>query len=177
MLLAPVHTDDYGGYLSPTLAAVCQCYGEACQCGDNCDCWPKETKPVISVVNHIADVSKKVDRRPLRIDDRSPITLAPDPDYHSALADFQARHLNGVSKVYVGSKLPPETPAALSSGTKRPPAKVSQQPPAKYIPPIEKAAMVQQLVCVNGTCSYQWVPASQAPTQRTYQRRGLFRRW
>jgi hypothetical protein len=154
MLLAPVHTDDYGGYLSPTLAAVCQCYGEACQCGDNCDCWPKETKPVISVVNHIADVSKKVDKRPLRIDDRSPITLAPDPDTFSALADFKAR-----------------TPAVVSSGTKR-------QPPAKYIPPIEKAAMVQQLVCVNGTCSYQWVPAGQqTQSVRTYQRRGLFRRW
>ena len=180
----------------PTQAATCACQGDGeCVCPPGeCDCGPKVSKPIVTVV-----------RKP-RIDDQSPITLAPDPAYDDAIAAFTERHSGSGSSVWVGSQLPPEpSPAAVSSGTTRPPALTKQppiistpaavttaqtrpsataQPPITYKPvPIERAAMTYQ--CVNGVC--QWVPTSQAPTktmqtpavqQRQYQRSRfrLFRR-
>jgi hypothetical protein len=170
----------------PTPAAICQCQsGGECLCGDNCDCAPKQTKPIITVV-----------RKP-RIDEFSPITLAPDPDYDAIEAEierensiprkrgpsnepfvsnfrrdedaFVERWKNPNLKTWTGTTLPPEpSPAAVGAKATAPPI---TQPPATYKPvPIERAAMTYQ--CVNGVC--QWVPASAAPTKRaqpqTYQR-------
>ena len=161
----------------PTLAATCPCQGDGeCVCPPGeCDCGPKVSKPIVTVV-----------RKP-RIDDQSPITLAPDPAYDDAIAAFTERHAEPGRKVWTGTKLPPENPSPAAVTT-APRANATAQPPAsKTIPPIEKAVMRQVLVCRNGMCAYEWQPVASQPTksvqtpavqQRQYQRRGLlgFRR-
>lgn len=111
---------------TPTLA--CQC--EVCTC-DNCDCQP----PALAK---------------LRIDEFSPITLAPDPD-----ATIQQ--------------------AARAATLLSPRASTAAAPPSK-VAPINRAVMRQVFIgyaCQNGQCvpQYRWEPAAQQ-TQRvqTYQR-------
>jgi len=156
--------------LEPTPAAVCQCQvGGKCLCLEQgCDCAPTVKPALISV------------RKP-RIDSTSPITLAPDPDYEDAIAAFTERWSDPKLKTFKGTTLPPE-PAAVGAKAKTP---VARQPPAKP-QPVDKAAMVRVFVgtqCNGGVCTpvYEWQPASHAPTksvqQRSYQRRGIFRRW
>lgn len=159
----------------PTLACKC----EVCEC-PSCDCrLPTiETPAVVSV------------RKP-RIDEFSPITLAPDPAYDDAIAAFTERWKDPNRKTYVGKQLSPEptavgakaktssgkqpsvsnpSPAAVSSGTRGPPA-ISKQP---SVLPIEQAAMKRVWVCSGGVCQWEFVPATQAPTksvrQQSYQR-------
>jgi hypothetical protein len=203
--------------LEPTLAVACQCQsGGECLCGDDCRCEKpvKESKPVISVVN-------------LRIDDQSPITIAPDPDNdistHPDLFAFIERHKDGQPKVWKGPKLPPEVtekpritsqeaevaiklgvisqnspkvkqgsgyssqgliskPAAVAPLKQPSPPVRSAQPPARNLPPIERAAMVRVYVgtvCVNGRCEarYEYRPVAQQPTKSVQRYQPRRARW
>jgi hypothetical protein len=122
------------------------------------------SKPIISVV------------RSLRIDERSPITLAPDPDYpeHPGKAAFRERWQDQGRKAYREPTMAASAVAASSS------AAAPAAPPVRAAPPPPKPAAVDRAVmvwsCQGGSCG--WRPASSQPTQRvqTYQRRGLFRR-
>jgi hypothetical protein len=149
---------------TPTLAAAeCQCQsGEPCTCGPDCRCEllvVKANKPVISVVKLPAV------ERPLRIDNHSPITLAPDPDdinTHPDLIAFKERHKN----LGIGA------PAAVAKTYAAP--SVRAKPPAFVPQPVDRAAMVRVYtgtVCVGGRCEarYEWRPVASQPTRSVPQ--------
>jgi hypothetical protein len=176
-----------------TLAPVCQCtQGGECLCGDDCQCEKpvKESKPVISVVN-------------LRIDELSPVTIAPDPDNdistHPDLFAFIERHKDGKPKVWKGPKLAPaevtekpritnqEAEVALKKLAK--PAAVaplkrraSPHVPSAQPPAIDRAVMQRVYVgtvCVGGRCEprYEWRPVSQQPTKSAQRYQPRRARW
>jgi hypothetical protein len=71
---------NFGPALEPTLAPpqpACACQqGGECTCDENCQCQPASTPVSVMTANLV---------RKLRIDDRSPPSLAPDPNFPETL--------------------------------------------------------------------------------------------